>query len=62
MAQKGYKLLIVSNEEAIHDKAQLLRQDFGVEVVSLGRNLGLQDAAKELYDYCQVEKLEVEVF
>ena len=50
MAQKGYKLLIVSNEEAIHDKAQLLRQDFGVEVVSLVRNLGTQTAAKELYD------------
>ena len=37
MAQKGYKLLIVSNEEAIHDKAQLLRQEFSVEVVSLVR-------------------------
>ena len=61
MAQKGYKLLIVSNEEAIHDKAQLLRQDFGVEVVSLVRNLGTQTAAKELYDYCQEAKLEVEV-
>ena len=61
MAQKGYKLLIVSNEEAIHDKAQLLRQDFGVEVVSLVRNLGVQSAAKELYDYCLAENLEVEV-
>ena len=41
MAQKGYKLLIVSNEEAIHDKAQLQHQDFGVEVVALVRNLGV---------------------
>ena len=61
MAQKGYKLLIVSNEEAIHDKALLLRQDFGVEVVSLVRNLGVQDAAKELYDYCKAVNIEVEV-
>ena len=61
MAQMGYKLLIVSNEEAIHDKAQLLRQDFGVEVVSLVRNLGTQTAAKELYDYCQDKGIEVEV-
>ena len=61
MAQKGYKLLIVSNEDAIHEKAAILRQDFGVEVVSLVRNLGLQDAAKELYEYCQAENLEVEV-
>ena len=48
MASKGYDLLIVSNEDAIHDKAQLLRQDFGVEVVSLVRNLGVQTAAKDL--------------
>ena len=61
MAQKGYKLLIVSNEEALHDKALLLRQDFGVEVVSLVRNLGVQDAAKELYDYCKAVNIEVEV-
>ena len=61
MAQKGYDLLIVSNEEAIHDKALLLRQDFGVEVVSLVRNLGVQDAAKELYDYCKAANLPVEV-
>ena len=61
MAQKGYKLLIVSNEEAIHDKALLLRQDFGVEVVSLVRNLGVQDAAKELYDYCKAANIQVEV-
>ena len=61
MAQKGYDLLIVSNEEAIHDKALLLRQDFGVEVVSLVRNLGVQDAAKELYDYCKAANIQVEV-
>ena len=61
MAKKGYKLLIVSNEEAIHDKALLLRQDFGVEVVSLVRNLGVQDAAKELYDYCKAANIQVEV-
>ena len=61
MASKGYDLLIVSNEQAIHDKAKLLRQDFGVEVVSLVRNLGVQEAAKELYGYCQTHGLEVEV-
>ena len=61
MAKKGYYLLIVSNEDAIHEKAELLRQDFGVEVVSLVRNLGTQTAAKELYDYCKAENLEVEV-
>lgn len=61
MAEKGYNLLIVSNEEAIHDKASLLRQDYQVEVRSLVRNLGVQEAAKELYTYCQQERLDVEV-
>ena len=61
MASKGYDLLIVSNEEAIHDKANLLRQNFSVKVLSLVKNLGTQTAAKELYDYCQAQGLEVEV-
>ena len=50
MASKGYNLLIVSNEEAIHNKAELLRQDYPVEVRSLVQNLGTQTAAKELYN------------
>ena len=61
MAQKGYKLLIVSNEEAIHDKANLIREEYGVEVVALVQNLGTQTAAKELYDYCKAANIEVEV-
>ena len=61
MASKGYDLLIVSNEEAIHDKAALLRQDYTVNVLSLVQNLGTQTAAKDLYDYCQTQGLEVEV-
>lgn len=61
MANKGYNLLIVSNEDAIHDKAELLRQDYSVNIISLVRNLGVQEAAKDLYDYCQTNQLEVEV-
>ena len=61
MASKGYDLLIVSNEEAIHDKAQLLREEYAVQVVSLVQDLGTQTAAKELYEYCTREGIEVEV-
>ena len=61
MASKGYDLLIVSNEDAIHDKADLLRQEYPVKVISLVRNLGVQEAAKELYDYCHTNGIEVEV-
>lgn len=61
LAQKGYNLLIVSNEDAIHDKANILRSDYPVNIISLVRNLGVQDAAKELYEYCTDNHLEVEV-
>ncbi len=61
LAQKGYNLLIVSNEDAIHDKANILRSDYPVNIISLVRNLGVQDAAKELYKYCTDNHLEIEV-
>lgn len=61
LADRGYNLLIVSNEDAIHDKAALLRKDFTVDVISLVRDLGKQDAAKELYDYCSEHQIDVEV-
>lgn len=61
LAQKGYNLLIVSNEDAIHDKAKTLRSNYPVNIISLVRNLGVQDAAKELYEYCTDNHLEVEV-
>lgn len=61
LAAKGYNLLIVSNEEAIHDKAQMLREDYPIEVRSLVMDLGRQEAAKELYTYCTEQGLETEV-
>lgn len=61
LAQKGYDLLIVSNEEAIHEKADVLRDNFPVNVISLVRNLGVQDAAKDLYNYCTDNHIEIEV-
>lgn len=61
LAAKGYNLLIVSNEEMIHEKAQLLRTDFPVQVISLVQDLGTQNAAKELYTYCKEQHIEVEV-
>ena len=61
LAQKGYNLLIVSNEEAIREKADILRGDFPVNVISLVRDLGVQDAAKDLYNYCTDNHIEIEV-
>ena len=61
LAKKGYNLLIVSNEDAIREKANILRADFPVKVISLVRNLGVQDAAKDLYNYCADNHIEIEV-
>ena len=61
MAQRGYDLLIVSNEEAIHERAEALRAAYAVQVLSLVMDLGRQQAAKELYDYCHAQGIEVEV-
>lgn len=61
LAQKGYNLLIVSNEDAIYEKANILRADFPVKVISLVRNLGVQDAAKDLHNYCTDNDIEIEV-
>ena len=61
LAERGYNLIIVSNEQAIEEKKQLLEQAYPVEVLALVRNLGTQEAAKELYDWCKERQLEVEV-
>ncbi len=61
LAERGYNLLIVSNEQAIHDKADILRHDYSVQVVSLVMDLGQQSAAKDLHDYCAKENLTIEV-
>ncbi|MDD4848481.1 MAG: SDR family NAD(P)-dependent oxidoreductase [Bacteroidales bacterium] len=62
MAERGYNLVMVSNEaDAIVEKADLIKKEFSVETVALMRDLGKPDAAKELYDTCKAQNLEVEV-
>lgn len=62
LAEIGYNLVIVSNEsEAIIEKSEILKKDFGTEIVALIHDLGKPDAAKELFDVCQAQNLEVEV-
>ena len=61
LAEKGYPVIMVSNEEAIVEKAEQVRQEFAVEAIPLVRDLGTPDAAKELYDYCRSQGWPVEV-
>ncbi len=63
LAEYGYNLIIVSNQsEALEEKTTILKSDFpSLDVVSLFRDLGCQDAAKELYDTITQMGLEVDV-
>ena len=58
----GYNLLIVSNEESIYTRAEELKTaNPGLHVVALVRDLSLQSAARELFEYTQREGLDIEV-
>lgn len=62
LAQRGYNLLIVSNEDAIHTKAQELHTKFpALETIGLVMDLGRQESARELYDYTRTNEIEIEV-
>ena len=62
LGTKGYNLLIVSNEEAIHARADELRTLYpALEIIPLVMDLGQQSAARELYEYTQKNEIEVEV-
>ena len=62
LAEKGYNLLIISNvEDELQEKKQQLEQDFPIVVKALTRDLGIPEAAKELYDWCKIQNIEVEV-
>ena len=62
MGSSGYRLIIVSNEqEKLSEKAEILRSDFGVEVIDVVMDLGTQSAALELHRICSERNYEVEV-
>ena len=62
LAAKGYNLLMVSNEEAIHQRAEELRSaQPDLQIVSLVRDLSQQNSARELYDYAHAQGMEIEV-
>lgn len=62
LAQRGYNLLIVSNEEAIHTCAKQLQATYPQLLIEgLVLDLGRQSSARELYDYAHTHEIEVEV-
>ena len=62
LAERGYNLLIVSNEEAIHERAEELKTAYpALQVLGMVLDLGQQSSARELYDYTHKQDLEIEV-
>lgn len=62
LGQRGYHLLIVSNEEAIHTRAEELRVLYpALTILPLVLDLGQQGSARALYDYTKKQGLEIEV-
>lgn len=61
LAQRGYPLVMVSNEEKISACAKQLSEEYKVVAHGLVRDLSLQSAARELYDYCHEQGWEIEV-
>ena len=62
LAARGYNLLIVSNEEVIHERAKELQTAYPtLRVIGLVMDLGKQTSARELYEYAHKENLEIEV-
>ena len=62
LAARGYNLLIVSNEEAIHVRAKELKEAYpALQIIGLVLDLGQQSSARELYEYTRTNGIEVEV-
>lgn len=62
LAARGYHLLMVSNEDAIYDKAVQIHRTFpAISVIPLVMNLATPTAAQELYQYTQERQLKIEV-
>lgn len=60
MANRGYNVIIVSNEMAVNEKSDELKKEFpDVEFVPIVCDLGRPESAKELYNLCVGYEVEV---
>lgn len=61
LAVKGCALVIVSNEEKIHEVATHLQQQYGVAVTPVCMDLAHAEAAKELHEWCNEQGHEIDI-
>ncbi|MCK5105590.1 MAG: SDR family NAD(P)-dependent oxidoreductase, partial [Cyclobacteriaceae bacterium] len=62
LAQRGYYIVAVSNQpEQLEALKKELEHTYLISVVLLNMDLARASAAKEVFDYCDTNQLEVEV-
>ena len=62
MARRGYHILVVSNQQdRLPEIAHGLSNEYGVKALGIYADLSLPTSAKELFDRCSSEGIEVEV-
>lgn len=62
LAKDGYDLLLVSNQEQeLPQVADELHQRFNIDVISHFQDLAAENAADELFAFCQEQSLEIEI-
>ena len=62
LAERGYNVLMTSNEELVHERAKQLQASFPeVHIESVVMDLGRQRATRELYEYTRAHEMQVEV-
>ncbi len=62
LAQSGCNLLIVSNEEEkLNEVAHNLQNEYKVKVTAKYQDLAKPDAAKELFDFCQTNNIQIDI-
>lgn len=62
LAEKGYPLLMVSNEEIrLQEKAVLLKQHYRIDIIPLYMDLAEAEAPCRLHDFCMQEGLQIDI-
>jgi len=62
LSKKGFSIVAVSNQpEQLHNLKEELESTFSINVIALTINLAQPGAAKEVFEYCETNNLEVEV-
>jgi hypothetical protein len=62
LAMSGCNLLIVSNEEEkLFDVAEKIQNEYHVKVTAKYQDLAHPDAAKELFNFCQTNNIQIDI-